>query len=244
VPKSELAIDLAAEPPQRVIDAIADDAERYGANQAVQGPEQWYPGVGWTDWLMLQWIAALPDASPQSRNLIRAIQKRRLYKRIATLARGDSHRDIIARFEEKRWPEKVDICKKLHEEVHLRLNRNWGNLQTVTPLNKSDLDVLATQHLLILIDLPRPDQKVGYDRPLGVVPELKERLYQQDNRQAYEDTAWRKTMVDMIEGSAPLRILCHPDIRTLVSAAYAPTAENPATVESNFANLLRRIMEP
>jgi hypothetical protein len=145
--------------------------------------------VAWTDWLMLQWIADLPDATVQSRGLIAGIQRRRLYKRIATFARGGPQEQdmIIRQFDEKRWPEKLEICRRVHAEVYKRLRRDWTHLNTVTPMDENGLDTLAEQHLLILIDLPRPDQKIGYDRPLGVVPELKERLYHQDARQAYDD---------------------------------------------------------
>lgn len=235
-------LDLSAEPPQQAVDAIANDIDRKDETPSAPDGEEWYPGVAWTDWLMLQWIADLPDASAQSRNLIRGIQRRRLYKRIATFARGGPHDPLIEYFEEKRWPERVDICRKFHDQVYKRLKRDWGNLHTVTPLDESGLDKLAAQHLLILIDLPRPNQKVGYDRPLGVVPELKERLYHQDARQAFEDKAWRDVMLDMIKSSAPLRVLCHPDVRTLVSAAYAPPEDSSGTLESNFAKVLADAM--
>jgi HD superfamily phosphohydrolase len=239
--EASVALDLSAEPPQRVIDAVVNDRE--SDKEALPDTEEWYPGVAWTDWLMLQWIANLPDATVQSRNLIGGIQRRRLYKRIATFARGGPHDSLIRRFDEKTWPEKLDICRRFNEEVRKRLKRNWTHLNTVTPMDENGLDLLARQHLLILIDLPRPDQKIGYDEPLGVVPELKERLYHQDARQAFGDIAWRNIMVNMTMSSAPLRILCHPDIRTLVSAAYAPSEDSSSgPLESNFARVLADAM--
>ena len=239
--EASVALDLSAEPPQRVMDAVVSDRETQKA--ALPDTEEWYPGVAWTDWLMLQWIANLPDATVQSRNLIGGIERRRLYKRIAAFSRGGPHDLLIKQFEEKRWPEKLEICRRFHQEVYKRLKDDWTHLNTVTPMDENGLDALEKQHLLILIDLPRPEQKIGYDRPLGVVPELKERLYHQDARQAYDDAAWRETMVNMTKGSAPLRVLCHPDVRSLVSAAYAPPEDSSrGSLESNFARVLADAM--
>lgn len=233
-------LDLSAEPPRHVIGAVEDRRDRH--HDPLKG-EEWYPGVAWTDWLMLQWIANLPEASVQSRNLIRGIQRRCLYKRIATFARKGPHDMLIQEFQDKRWPERVEICRNFHKEVYARLKRDWTHLNTVTPMGKDDLDKLASEHLMVIIDLPRPDHKVGYDRPLGVVPELKERLYHQDARQAFEDTQWRDIMKNMVGTSAPLRILCHPDVRTIVSAAYAPTDPRSAeTLESKLAKVLADAM--
>jgi hypothetical protein len=91
-------------------------------------------------------------------------------------------------------------------------------------MNQTEFDALSDANLLILVDVPHPRKKGGgYERPLGVVPELKERLYHHDGRQATEDTEWKDIMESMMEGSAPVRVLCHPDVRNLVSAAFAPS---------------------
>jgi hypothetical protein len=64
---------------------------------------------------------------------------------------------------------------------------------------------------------------------------LKEKSYEQDNRQATEDKKWKETMVAMINPIAPVRILCHPEIRNLVQAVYAP-------VETKLAIELRDLL--
>ncbi len=64
--KEEDDFDLAAEPPEEAITAVADDEEQNVGDHS--GEEDWYPGIAWTDWLMLRWVAGLPEASAQSRN--------------------------------------------------------------------------------------------------------------------------------------------------------------------------------
>ena len=78
------------------------------------------------------------------------------------------------------------------------------------------------------------------------MPELKEKLYHQNVRQAAEDKPWRKIMEDMVEGSAPVRILCHPDVRNLVNAVYANNAlQNPAEREiaNDVSEAIREALE-
>ena len=102
-------------------------------------------------------------------------------------------------------------------------------------MSKSDFDRLAQSHLLVLLDVPSPGKKIGYDRPLGVVPELREKSYHQDTRNASEDISWREVMNRMLEGIAPVRVLCHPHIRNLVGSIYAPVE---ASMARELGNLL------
>src|SRR5439155_2956555 len=99
---------------------------------ALSIPPGWYPGISWTDWLMLQWISDLRSATDTSRSLIHGIQTRMLYKRIATFARGGPYEDIIRALEELDWPDRADLCAKLHNEVHDKLRRDWRSLDTAT----------------------------------------------------------------------------------------------------------------
>lgn len=215
-----VGLDMVAEPPEEVIDAIPDDK---GTDNGNDKCTDWYPGIAWTDWLMLRWIADLPDASAQSHNLIRGIQKRILYKRVVTYSHDGQYADLFESLVElKDWPERLKLCAKLHESVHERLRRDWRRLNTATTMNESDFEMLCASHLLILVDIPNTPRKIGYDRPLGVVPELKEKSYQQDARQAHEDKSWRKIMTEMIQGIAPVRVLCHPDVRNLIGSIYDP----------------------
>ena len=223
------AVDLTEQPPTQVLDAVAgaDVGGISRSNTTVKA--DWYPGIAWTDWLMLQWIAGLDNASVNSRNLIGSIQGRRLYKRIATFSRDGAYQNIIAVLDEhNNWPAKIELCKKIHDKVATRLRREWENLPTTTGLSLSEFEMLCRSNLLILIDVPNPKKKVGYDRPLGVVPELKEKSYQQEPRQAMEDRPWRDIMESMIKGIAPVRVLCHPAVRNLVSFTYTPVEKEMA----------------
>jgi len=188
---------------------------------------------------MLRWVAGLAEASPKSRNLIRGIQMRRLYKRVATFVRGGTHSNLIQKLDALNWPGRVDLCKKLHREVHARLSRDWAYLNTATTMSETDFEKLCASQLLILVDIPDAQKKIGFARPLGVVPELREKSYQQDTRQAAEDKEWRKIMAKMVEGIAPVRVLCHPDVRNLVSSVYS---RNNTKLETAMAKLLRDLL--
>jgi len=227
-PRHEADLDLAAEPSEQVIATIADDTGHETDDRDKAEEKGWYPGIAWTDWLMLRWIDGLPNASLQSRKLIHGIQTRRLYKRVATFKRGEVHADLIRRLDELQWLDRVDLCTKLHKQVCERLRRDWGAPNTATTMRKSEFETLCDSNLLILIDISSFSKKMGYDRPLGVVPELKEKSYHQDTRQAVEDKSWREIMNKMIEGIAPVRVLCHPDIRNLVLSVYAPMVTSMA----------------
>lgn len=226
-------LDLVAEPPEQVIAVLTDEKDRKRKENFEDN--DWYPGIGWTDWLMLRWITTLPDASDQCGNLIHGIQTRRLYKRVATFSRGGPHEELIRKLDELQWPDRVDLSTRLHEHVRRRVSHEWGSLNTATTMTENDFENLAESHLLVLIDIPNPLKKMGYDRPLGLVPELKEKSYQQDSRQASEDIKWRDIMKRMMEGIGPVRVLCHPDIRNIIGSLYAP-------VETSLAGVLNDLL--
>jgi hypothetical protein len=135
------------------------------------------------------------------------------------------------------------MSRKLHKKVYERLKRDWTDLNTST-LSKSDFEDLCKSHLLLLVDIPSPSRKVGYTEPLGIVPELREKSYNQDIRHAYEDTSWQEIMRKMNDGIAPVRVLCHPEVRNVVSAVYAPMGERPPNVslEAKIAQELDEVL--
>lgn len=216
------SLDLAASPPDDALRTIGDDRGDGGDKTHSGGEPHWYPGIAWTDWLMLQWIRRLPNAVPRSSNLISGIESRRLYKRIASFPRGDGQPAFVRPLDELAWPDRISVADSLSEHIHERLRRDWANLNTASNMTKSEFDSLYEAQMFVLIDVPSPSKKIGYDRPLGVVPELREKSYHQDSRQAFEDRGWRQITTAMFEGIAPIRVLCHPDVRNLVSALYAP----------------------
>jgi hypothetical protein len=234
-PKSKL--NLSSEPPDQAITTIPGDLSRARGSIGTTKGMAWYPGVAWTDWLMMRWISQLPGSSEKSCNLIDGILARRLYKRIATFARGGAYEHLIKDLELLLWPQRLNLSKKLHNRICERLKRDWADLNTQTSMTQSYFEKLCASNLLVLLDIPIPSKKMGYNRPLGVVPELKEKSYQQNARAASEDKKWTEIMREMMEGISPVRVLCHPDIRNLVSALYEP-------VEVSMANELKELLRP
>jgi HD superfamily phosphohydrolase len=216
-PIANTSLDLVAKPTEEVINIIEDTEP----NLHTGDENAWYPGISWTDWLMLRWIANLPDANSESSNLILGLQKRQLYKRVITLSH-DENSALVSGLVRLTWPDRVKLCRKLHESVRRRLSRDWDKLDTATNMSDSDFDNLSRANLLIIIDIPDAGRKIGYDRPLGIVPELKDKSYQQDTRKAHDDKEWQSTIASMIRGISPVRVLCHPDVRNLVSSLYKP----------------------
>lgn len=214
-----MSLDLAAEPPINVIDSL--DMERPTSADIDADPDGWYPGIAWTDWLMLKWLADLPQANAQSRNLLAGIQNRQLYKRVATFSRDGAQGLTTTKLGGLSWRDKIDLSRRLSKAVYKRVKRVWAEIDTLSAMTKTEFDQLYESNLLVLVDIPNPSAKLGYGRPLGVVPELREKSYQQERRHAYEDKAWQEITGRMMEGIAPVRVICHAKVRSLVSGAYA-----------------------
>ncbi len=251
-------LDISAEPPPDVFTAASQAAVATDQTDAAK----WYPGVAWTDWLMLRWLSQLAtwtsqqggdgepleartrrdEARQRSHNLLLALRTRRLYKRVATLARGGKYDELVKRLVGTSWVERISLCSKLHELVRSRIKQHIDNPPTATFLEETDFDRLCASNLLILIDIPRPSLKIGYERPLGIVPELKEKSYHQHSKEATEDVKWRETTKQMLESIAPVRVLCHPDILNMLSACYSPPVAPGTNVEDGLANEIRSLL--
>ena len=226
-------VNLAETPPARVkVPASVQGRSKKGDEEE---KIDWYPGIAWTDWLMLRWIANLEHATPQARKLIHGLQKRQLYKRVATFERNGVYAEMINKLDDLQWPGKLRLCEQLHAELYTLIKARWDNIDTTT-ITPANFEELNKSHLLILIDVPTASKKIGHVRPIGVVPELKEKSYSHGTRQAHEDLAWHNIMKKMIEGIAPIRVLCHPDVRNLVSSVWSPLKRNDPTLEQKIAD--------
>ena len=80
-------------------------------------------------------------------------------------------------------------------------------------------------------------------RILGILtPELKEKSYSQGSRQATEDKDWAQITAKMFAGISPIRVLCHPDVRNLVSSVYAQLTPADSTLETKIADEINSLL--
>ena len=222
--------DMSKVPTENVIKTISSKNNHY--HNIETNKNDWYPGISWTDWLMLDWISNLPNSNEKSINFIYGIKTRNLYKRIATLVSGDAYDDVIEYLKGLDWQDKLNLCDYLNLIIYQKVERDWLSINTSTQINQNEFEQLYKSNLLIIIDIPLSSKKIGFDRPLGIVPELRGKTYLQDVRPAIEDKIWGNTMEEMIKSIAPIRILCHPTIRNIVSLSLAP-------IEKSIADLIR-----
>ncbi len=233
--KSESIIE---EPPSRVLATLGEYGE---TPQKTVASENWFPGICITDWLMLRWIqnlahstssqVAKTEDTPQVKklasitadgaaNLINSILKRQLYKRVATLPRDFLRsRDprLVSELEKLSWPEKVRLCRTLQDDIYDSMKSRWKHVDTGPLTTQDAIDQLFARNLILLIDVPRPSEKIGFDRPLNIVPELRAKTYYQEVQHPEEAGRYRESLESLMETIAPVRVLCHPDVRQVIS---------------------------
>ena len=182
----------------------------------------WSAGLSYTDWLMLGWIGRLcrTKRRGQVRSLLNLIATRRPYKRIHTLQRRGKGSDLADDISDLRWPERIQMSEKLSESIKSELRKSYRKT-THAKLPKKILKVFD-DNLAILVDVPLPARKMGFDRPLKYVPELKEKTYSEVEEEPIDAKALHDTVEGLMTSISPIRILCHPDLRILIRTYVTP----------------------
>jgi hypothetical protein len=208
--------------------SIEEPAERldvlsaYGPSREVGEEERdhWYPGISYTDWLMLKWLRKQSTEEPRAGRLIDGIMRRGLYKRLVTLSRGEN-KSLIERLERLSWPDRISLCEKIQQKIHEAVRRTWDQLDTKPFNNLEEADIIFQQNLAILVDIPDQMRSTGSDRPLYIVPELKEKSYYESGEAPVEAPGWRDAMDILMTSIAPVTVLCHGRLRQLISASIS-----------------------
>jgi HD superfamily phosphohydrolase len=188
----------------------------------------WYPGIDWTDWLMLRWLKreickGLTKYTRDQRAvlLLDSLMGRKLYKRVATIP-NEGEGSLPHKLVKMSWSRKIALSSDLQQRIKKEVLRTWDDLSTSSwDTSKEEAERLFDEQLCILIDIPDPESKLGYTygRPLFFVPELKQRTYYQE---ADEPPQEGKNVLETWRSIAPLRVLCHPTLLQPVSKAMFP----------------------
>jgi hypothetical protein len=219
MPKPEIdKTRVDAAPDSVVLNALAS------ATNPRTAARDWYPGISWTDWLMLQWIRDyLAKDQPKSRALINGILGRHLYKRIATFSRKNPDDGaLLEKLDEMSWIDRKNLCAGVDERIRKIFFEKWshGKIETESLQSKEKIEQIFDENMVILIDIPNPKAKRGRrsDLPLTVVPELRQKTYSQEAEEPYASDNWVDTLMDSI---GPVRVICHPDLEKAIGAMYA-----------------------
>jgi len=200
-------ISLRGAPPA---DVFEDLAKKGGVSEVEEPAEGiWYPGISWTDWLMLTWIKTLGD-SPEGAQLINHILKRNLYKRAYTLHRTESNESLLSEIDKSSWPQKVKICEIVQQSILEDLKTTQPFEMTSMPTTDVELEELCKRELVILLDVPDPNKNAKDERPLYLVPELERKTYYHEAVYPYKADNLLNSLGLLMNSISPVRILCHP----------------------------------
>lgn len=184
----------------------------------------WYPGLCWTNWLMLNWLKEMTtnEQGMQGSALIDLILQRRLYKRVYTIHYDDRISEtpgLIQKFEALTWPERVRVCKSIQTLVYQTIRTKEGTVSTMLNPPQDKVEDIFVNNLVILVDIPNYKRFVP-DRPLIYLPELQSKTYYRENpaESHYLATALNALMKSI----SPVRVLCHPDVRQWIGACISP----------------------
>lgn len=212
-------IRLDKQPPSQVLEALESSKE-----EEKQTVDNWYPGISWTDWLMLRWLKReLPKPNSGSNKLIDGIMTRTLYKRLAMWDRTHNS-DVVTKLDRYRtWPDRIALSKKLQKRLHEEVRRNYTASGIDSEKDKAEVEHIFAEDLAVLIDIPDA-KRIGFEstRPLTFVPELKEKTYYQEREGSEESESWSSTVSALMDSIASVRVLCHPDLVQPISKSFQP----------------------
>jgi HD superfamily phosphohydrolase len=191
-------------------DVFEDLTKKDSVDEGVGSSEEtWYPGISWTDWLMLAWIKTLGD-SPEGTRLIDHLLKRDLYKRAYTLNRVKNNESLLSEIGKLSWPQRVKICEIVQENILNDLKTTPPFETTYMPTPPEELEKLCKSELVILLDAPDPAKNAKDERPLYLVPELERKTYYHEAVYPYKADDLLNSLSQLMNSISPVRILCHP----------------------------------
>ncbi|MDG7000659.1 MAG: HD domain-containing protein, partial [Nitrososphaerota archaeon] len=204
---------------QPVTSEVLDAAVSYKIGKELPNidAKDFNPEMGFGDYHMLNWLkSSLPKPNLTTSRLIDSIITRKLYKRLVTFDRTDPKEEaFIKQFDKLDWAAKLILCRRFQVSLADEVKSCYDDSVTKSMPRIEEVERLLNLDLAILIDVPNPSQKNPRKaRPLMIVPELKEKVYLQETSKPVLAVDWTPRMMDSI---APLRVLCHPRLRLIVS---------------------------
>jgi len=206
------------------------------AGDAADSELGWYAGLSWTDWLMMDWLRAnLPEHNAKSIALLSAISKRSLYKRVVTFTVSE-HKDIFGEQWPLSWSSRVALCEEMQNRIEIEITKKWGSLHSVYLKDVSEVKSICSANLAILVDIPNPEHKSGYQpaRPVMIVPELRQKTYYQETDKPYPLNSASYDLTSISQ----TRILCHPALRQAIGQTY-----REPSIRQQMARIVRESWE-
>jgi HD superfamily phosphohydrolase len=181
----------------------------------------WYPGISITDRLMLKWIKSFATDAKGFRGvrLINMLLQRRLYKRLYTIERVDLNNELLGKFDAMEWLNRLKFCEQLQDNIYQIIKLREKELDTVPLTSPDQRDMLFTNNLVILADIPDPKKYAESYRPLMYQQELQMKTYYGDDVTPIEEKNLSNAIESLMKSIAPVRILCHPDALQWIKAS-------------------------
>lgn len=211
-------VTVEGQPTSDVMETLEDEGGDLESEEEL-GTE-WYPGISTTDWLMLGWLKELSD-SKLGIALIDCILERRLYKRAHAIQREDN-KDLVGKLEDLTWPDRVNLCQKIQESIYVKIRDKEAIIETRPLTGLNEVQKLLADNLAILVDIPDPKKVTSFGRPLLYVPELERKTYYHERISPVKADSLRESMELLMKSIAPIRVLCHPNIRQWVCSCITP----------------------
>jgi HD superfamily phosphohydrolase len=199
---------ILAKPRSNVMEDLAAST---GAHKETKQQEYWYPGICWTDWLMLNWLKTL-SANTKGAALIDMIQRRKLYKRVLTIQRDEHNTELMETLDSLSWPDKIKLSENIQNDIQEVIEKRSPNVETRSLCSVDEVERLFSDNLAILVDVPNLKRIIA-ERPLIYMPELERKTYYHQSVPPTEAQSLIKSQKTLMESISPVRLLCHPNLR-------------------------------
>ena len=200
-----------------------------------------------SDLMVLEWFSQRGGADGET--LFELIKHRRLFKRVATLSRERAHdENLLERLAEvyrptrKDWRTKLRLQQVLQRRIVEMIEHPTQPPAVsflITPDARNSFIVAGKNGIVILMDMP-PDRQPS-DTMLELVVEEDRRAYKSDEIRTgsfEKSVVWTSLQHNFYDSLGKVRVFCHPDHASFLSAFLARDA-----IENALSAALQEVEE-